>query len=114
MPARSIACRDARVANCEVYSPGAALRRCLIPVRVVIHSSEVSTIFSRSALVRTPSGYERPVPRMPARIFDIDNVTNSLHSKPFRGKAPRTWRPLNGSRIRSEEHTSELQSHSFI
>ena len=56
IPARAIACRAARTANCDVYSPGAALRRCLMPVRAVIQSSEVSTIFSRSAFVRIPSG----------------------------------------------------------
>ena len=32
------------------------MRRSLMPVRVVIHSSEVSTIFSRSALVRILAG----------------------------------------------------------
>src|SRR5205823_1144920 len=37
IPARLIASRAARTANCEVYSPGAAFRRCLMPVRVVIH-----------------------------------------------------------------------------
>ena len=55
-PARSIAWRPARTANCEVYSPGAAFRRCLIPVRVVIQSSEVSTIVSRSLLVNSRGG----------------------------------------------------------
>ncbi len=37
----------------EVVSPSAAKRRSLMPVRVVIHSSLVSTIPSRSLLVRT-------------------------------------------------------------
>ena len=56
----SIARRAAFVARSEVNSSGAAMRRSLMPVRVVIHSSEVSTIFSRSALVRIFSGtYER-------------------------------------------------------
>ena len=35
----------------EVYSSGAAMRRSLMPVRVVIHSSVVSTNFSKSKLV---------------------------------------------------------------
>ena len=39
-----------------VASPSAAIRRSRIPVLVWIHSSEVSTIFSRSALVSTLSG----------------------------------------------------------
>ncbi len=46
----------------EVTSPGAAIRRSLMPVRSVIHSSDVSTIFSRSLLVRTFSGTYDPVP----------------------------------------------------
>ena len=33
------------------------MRRSLMPVRVVIHSSVVSTIFSRSALVSTLRGH---------------------------------------------------------
>src|SRR5205823_12119986 len=69
--ARSIASCAARTAKSEVYSPGAALRRCLMPVRVVIHSSEVSTIFSRSAFVRMPSGYARPVPSIAALTSPI-------------------------------------------
>ena len=40
----------------EVYSSGAAMRRSTMPVRSIIHSWEVSTIFSRSALVRRRSG----------------------------------------------------------
>jgi hypothetical protein len=55
-PARSIALRAALVAMSEVYSSSAAMRRSLMPVRVVIHSSVVSTIFSKSALVTTFSG----------------------------------------------------------
>jgi len=40
----------------EVNSSAAAMRRSLMPVRVVIHSSVVSTSFSSSALVRTREG----------------------------------------------------------
>src|ERR671931_724538 len=42
------------------------MRRSTIPVRSRIHSSEVSTIFSRSALVSTRSGTYMPVPAMVA------------------------------------------------
>ena len=54
--ARSRARFAAKVAMSEVYSSSAAMRRSLMPVRVVIHSSVVSTNFSRSALVSTFSG----------------------------------------------------------
>ena len=43
-----------------VVSCAAATRRSRIPVRVLIHSSFVSTIRSRSALVRTWAGAYRP------------------------------------------------------
>src|SRR5437763_15510143 len=71
MRARSMAWRAARTANKDVYSPSAARWRSLMPVRVVIHSSEVSTIFSRSAFVRMPSGYARPVPSIAALTSPI-------------------------------------------
>src|SRR5207247_6320422 len=58
----------ARVANCDMYSSSRAMRRSRIPVREVIQSSEVSTIFSRSALVSTRDGRAEPVPRMTARL----------------------------------------------
>ena len=50
------AMRADAVPMCEVSSPSAAIRRSRIPVRVRIHSSLVSTICSRSALVITRSG----------------------------------------------------------
>ena len=56
IPAFSIARRAALAAMSEVNSLSAASRRSLMPVRVVIHSSVVSTIFSSSALVRILSG----------------------------------------------------------
>src|SRR5205085_4206285 len=66
-----------------------------MPVRVVIHSSDVSTIYSRSAFVRTPSGYEWPVPRIPAFTLLEDT------QKPFRNetsfRSPPSTRLLNGS-----------------
>jgi len=62
IPAISRARREASTAKVEVYWPSAAIRRCLIPVLVVIHSSLVSTIRSRSRLVSIFSGREEPVP----------------------------------------------------
>ena len=47
------AARAACTAICEVNSPGAAIRRSWMPVRCTIHSSDVSTLRARSALVRT-------------------------------------------------------------
>ena len=46
----------------EVAVFSSTKRRSLIPVRVVIHSSDVSTIFSKSALVTTLSGTYMPIP----------------------------------------------------
>ena len=54
--ARSRHSRAARVARALVPVPGSTTWRCRIPVRVRIHSSEVSTTFARSALVITRSG----------------------------------------------------------
>ncbi len=45
-----------------VVSLAAATRRSRIPVRVTIHSSEVSTMRSRSAFVSTADGAYRPQP----------------------------------------------------
>ncbi len=63
-PAIFIARWAAFAAMSEVNSSFAAMRRSLMPVRVVIHSSDVSTIFSRSALVKTFSGTYDPTPVM--------------------------------------------------
>jgi hypothetical protein len=52
-PAVRIARRDATAAMDAVVSCAAATRRSRIPVRDTIHSSDVSTIRARSALVRT-------------------------------------------------------------
>src|SRR6266571_248070 len=68
MRADSSASCAARVANCDMYSSARAMRRSRIPVRDLIQSSEVSTIFSRSALVSTRDGSAEPVPRMTARL----------------------------------------------
>ena len=52
----SIAFSAAFAAMSLVYSSLAAMRRSLMPVRVVIHSSLVSTMRERSSLVRIFSG----------------------------------------------------------
>src|SRR6267378_1235199 len=64
MPASRTARRAASVASAEAGVSGSEIRRSLIPVRVVIHSSEVSTIFSKSLFVRTRSGVQEPTPTM--------------------------------------------------
>ena len=46
--ARSSALRQASIDIVAVVSPGPAMCRSRMPVRVTIHSSEVSTICSRS------------------------------------------------------------------
>ena len=55
-PALSSAFRAAAVARSEVSSPSAAMWRWRMPVRWTIHSSDVSTIAARSALVRIFAG----------------------------------------------------------
>ena len=55
-PAVRIARSAATAAIDAVVSWAAATRRSRIPVRLTIHSSYVSTIRSRSALVRTWAG----------------------------------------------------------
>ncbi len=52
----SMAFSAAFAAMSLVFSSFAAMRRSLMPVRVVIHSSVVSTMRERSSLVRTFSG----------------------------------------------------------
>ena len=55
-PAIASASFDAASERSEHASWSAAMRRSRMPVRVTIHSSDVSTIFSRSKLVRTRAG----------------------------------------------------------
>lgn len=62
MPAMSMARSDAVAAWLESVSPSAKICRFLMPVRAVIHSSVVSTSFSRSWLVRNVSGTDDPQP----------------------------------------------------
>ena len=54
--ARSRAERAARTDMEDVFSPSDAKCRCLMPVRELIHSSEVSTNFARSKFVTTRVG----------------------------------------------------------
>ena len=63
-PAIFMARSAALAPRSEVNSSAAAMRRSLMPVREVIHSSVVSTIFSRSALVKIFSGTYEPTPVM--------------------------------------------------
>src|SRR5690606_6766909 len=42
-----------------------------IPVLLIIHSSEVSTILSRSELVKILSGTQLPIPKMPTLTFSF-------------------------------------------
>ena len=60
---------DAFVQRSENFSPSETILRSLMPVRVVIHSSDVSTSFSRSALERTFFGTAAPVPTTRARFI---------------------------------------------
>src|SRR2546425_961604 len=78
-PADWSAASAARVANCDMYSSSFAMRRSRMPVRDVIHSSDVSTILSRSAFVRTRAGRDEPVPRMIARLSPRVIETLRLH-----------------------------------
>src|SRR5437773_9532317 len=65
-PADSSACCAAMSARSDEAWSGLAMRRSTMPVRSRIHSSEVSTMRSKSALVSTRSGTYMPVPTMVA------------------------------------------------
>ena len=62
IPAISRALFEAKMARSELFSPSSAMCLSLIPVLVVIHSSLVSIIDSRSLFVRTLFGTKEPVP----------------------------------------------------
>ena len=68
----SFAAASAAVAACaasaEVGSSAAAIRRSTMPVRVRIHSSLVSTIFSKSWFVITRGGAAAPTPRRATKL----------------------------------------------
>ncbi len=68
IPAFFIAILAASTARSEADSPLLAILLSLIPVLVVIHSSLVSTIFSRSAFVRRFSGAYAPSPTIPTAL----------------------------------------------
>src|SRR5262245_33445796 len=70
-PRRSGALRAARTASSLVGVPGSTTWRCSMPVRVRIHSSDVSTIRSKSAFVMTRSGTYVPRAVMRARLWLI-------------------------------------------
>ena len=56
MPRFANAARAASTAISDVAISGAAMWRSEMPTRSMIQSLDVSTIFSRSAFVRTPGG----------------------------------------------------------
>ena len=56
IPARAIAPSAASLPRSDVATPGPAMWRSRMPTRCMIHSSVVSSIFSRSALVSTRGG----------------------------------------------------------
>src|SRR6185436_9332094 len=90
-PAASSDCRQASVANWDMNSPSPAIRRSRMPVRVVIHSSLVSTIFSRSRLVTTREGTLLPVPEITALIGIAPSATKRAGSYPIDfGSPPRS------------------------
>src|SRR5688500_7449206 len=62
MPATARASRAAFTLRVEVFSSSAAIRRSRMPVRLTIHSSEVSTSFERSSFVSTRDGAYIPQP----------------------------------------------------
>ena len=64
-PAASSARRAASVPRVAVVSATPANRRSRMPVRVRIHSSEVSIVSVNSSLSTTRSGTQLPVPAVP-------------------------------------------------
>ncbi len=61
-PASASAARAAGSARSESACSSVAMRRSRIPVRSMIHSSDVSTYFARSSFVITRSGTYVPRP----------------------------------------------------
>jgi len=68
IPASANAPTEASSARSEVVVPASTQCRCLIPVRWVIHSSDVSIIPARSPLVTTRGGRWLPMPMMRALV----------------------------------------------
>src|SRR2546422_11225759 len=101
-----------------------------MPERVVIHSSVVSTIFSRSALVSTRSGTYEPVPTMCTDLvcrfdrglrscelviesFDVlDDVLVEVPFHKLRRNANSVFDRLRGARaVRLDTNTVDAQQH---
>src|SRR5687768_6857058 len=93
-PAVSSACRAAVTDSEVVLSSGPTMRRSLMPVRLVIQSSEVSTIRSRSALVSTRSGTAMPQPVIAALRMVVPRVTG------LRGRDSITGAPMHVRALR--------------
>ena len=77
-PASASAACAARAPKCEAGTPFSAMRRSRMPVRSRIHWSLVSTIRSRSALVRRRSGKAMPTPVMPTAGSDCSVMSCPL------------------------------------
>ena len=78
IPPNSIACRAAAAPMSEVNSSSAATRRSLMPVRSMIHSSEVSRVSDSSALVTTRSGTAVPQPVTRRPLIETHRTTGSF------------------------------------
>src|ERR671915_109998 len=76
-PATASASRAALTERVVVVSSSAAMRRSRIPVRVTIHSSDVSTIRDRSSLVRTRDGAYIPQPVISAFVVIASSSSRS-------------------------------------
>lgn len=98
-PAISSACTEAAAACVLRLSPAAMTCRRRMPVLVAIHSSLVSTSFSRSALLSTASGTLDPLPVIlqPCRPCSLDacvaqrSLWAGLLAKPCILAATRGW-----------------------
>src|SRR6185436_10633457 len=71
MPATARASRAAWTLRVVVVSLSAAMRRSRMPVRLTIHSSDVSTSFSRSWFVITRDGAYMPQPVISALAIEV-------------------------------------------
>src|SRR5688500_13701604 len=93
MPACLMAAVPASIARVDVVSPSPAIRRSRMPVRATIHSSLVSTLASRSALVSVAAGTARPQPPMVSPALTVR--PRSLAAPP-RGGTSRRAQPRDG------------------
>ena len=81
-PASAIARLPASTAIVATLSPSDTTCRSRMPVRDMIHSSEVSTILSKSLLVSTRSGRNVPRPAMRAVTVLLSSKLDPLRSLP--------------------------------